>query len=518
MNFNFWIKIILFFQKSKIIFYFSVLPMSGNNKIRIQLFLLLLPFCVLSQSPKEIDSLLDLSLQSYYGFENQKSIDLAKSALEKAEAINSESRVVEAYYRIARALCDMGKQQESFQWIGKAQDESFMKNNPLYRAKLTEVSALNYMTLGMYPQAIKAYRKTLSVTEGFPSDSLARIITGRSYGNLFVTYRDIGNDDSAYCYLDKEINILKTFNEKDVYSYLSLSYLDYGEKYLIDEIHLDSAECYFHQSLDLLNKYKDPFKHDVYRAFGDLNYLTKNYDKALDYYLRSQAIVEKLDYSDPSFNYILKRISDIYKIRNEEKLEKKYLKKFIALQDSISEAQVETVGRVTNSLIEKQEMELEETRKKIILYGAIILGLVLCTMVLVFYYFRRKQKKESVILLQNEKELARKENENQKLKSRINESFEEVVQLAKENDSSFLKRFTEIYPDFVKNIHHINPNIQSSEMGFCALLFLNFSTKDIAEYTFVTSKAVQNRKNRIRKKLNISSEEDIYVWMQKLMK
>src|SRR5690606_18483142 len=377
---------------------------------------------------------------------------------------------------------------------------------------------LNYMTLSMYPQAIKAYKKTLPITSRYPSDSLARIITGRSYGNLFVTYRDVGNSDSAYHYLDKEISVLKTFREKDVYNYLSLSYLDYGEKYLIGEIHLDSAECYFQRSLNLLNKYEDPFQHDVYRAFGDLNYLTKNYDKALDYYLRSQAIVEKLDYSDPSFNYILKRISEIYKIRNEDKLEKKYLHKFIAIEDSISESQVVTVGKVTNNLIEKQETEIKETRRKMFLYGGIILVLVLSKVVLAFYYFRRKQKKKSVKLLQNEKELARKENENQKLKSRINESFEEVIQLAKENDSSFLKRFTEIYPDFVKNIHRVNPNIQSSELGFCALLFLNFSTKDIAEYTFVTPKAVQNRKNRIRKKLNISSDEDIYVWMQKLMK
>jgi hypothetical protein len=35
-------------------------------------------------------------------------------------------------------------------------------------------------------------------------------------------------------------------------------------------------------------------------------------------------------------------------------------------------------------------------------------------------------------------------------------------------------------------------------------------------YTFVTPKAVQNRKNRIRKKLNIPSEEDINVWIGRI--
>ncbi|WP_313153544.1 hypothetical protein [Sphingobacterium multivorum] len=48
------------------------------------------------------------------------------------------------------------------------------------------------------------------------------------------------------------------------------------------------------------------------------------------------------------------------------------------------------------------------------------------------------------------------------------------------------------------------------------MAFLNFSTKNIAEYTFVTIRAVQIRKNRLRKKFDIPSDADFNNWMREL--
>ena len=68
----------------------------------------------------------------------------------------------------------------------------------------------------------------------------------------------------------------------------------------------------------------------------------------------------------------------------------------------------------------------------------------------------------------------------------------------------------------LENLKEIYPEISSDDIRFCALLKLNFSTKDIAEYTFVTVRSVQTRKSRLRKKFNITSDEDIYLWMNEL--
>jgi len=45
------------------------------------------------------------------------------------------------------------------------------------------------------------------------------------------------------------------------------------------------------------------------------------------------------------------------------------------------------------------------------------------------------------------------------------------------------------------------------------MAFLNFSTKNISEYTYVTVRAVQIRKNRWFKKFEIPSDADFNNWM-----
>ncbi|MGO4709741.1 hypothetical protein AB4Y90_11630 [Chryseobacterium sp. 2TAF14] len=93
---------------------------------------------------------------------------------------------------------------------------------------------------------------------------------------------------------------------------------------------------------------------------------------------------------------------------------------------------------------------------------------------------------------------------------------EEIIRLAKQNSPRLLSKFKSTYPEFFENLAGINANLQNSEIIFCIYLKLRLSTKEIALYTFVTPKAIQNRKNRLRKKLSISSDTDIYKWFDKL--
>ncbi|MDQ1096246.1 DNA-binding CsgD family transcriptional regulator [Chryseobacterium sp. SORGH_AS909] len=93
---------------------------------------------------------------------------------------------------------------------------------------------------------------------------------------------------------------------------------------------------------------------------------------------------------------------------------------------------------------------------------------------------------------------------------------DEIITLAKDNSPRLLNKFRLVYPDFFKKISVIQPNLKNSELIFCIYLKLNLTTKEIATYTFVTPKAIQNRKNRLRKKLSIPSEMDIYKWFNDL--
>ncbi|WJJ99630.1 helix-turn-helix transcriptional regulator [Elizabethkingia anophelis] len=48
------------------------------------------------------------------------------------------------------------------------------------------------------------------------------------------------------------------------------------------------------------------------------------------------------------------------------------------------------------------------------------------------------------------------------------------------------------------------------------MIKLNFSSKEIANNTFIQHKSVQQKKHRLRKKLNVPTDQDLYVFFQDL--
>ncbi|MDB5136410.1 MAG: hypothetical protein JWP37_3013 [Mucilaginibacter sp.] len=93
------------------------------------------------------------------------------------------------------------------------------------------------------------------------------------------------------------------------------------------------------------------------------------------------------------------------------------------------------------------------------------------------------------------------------------EELKEIVQLAINNNPAFLIKFNEFDPIFSKTLLSRAPTLVAREIEFCALLRLNFETKEIARYTKSSVRAAEGKKYRIRKKLNIPSDQDINIWM-----
>ncbi|UPT71074.1 MAG: LuxR C-terminal-related transcriptional regulator [Flavobacterium sp. JAD_PAG50586_2] len=90
-----------------------------------------------------------------------------------------------------------------------------------------------------------------------------------------------------------------------------------------------------------------------------------------------------------------------------------------------------------------------------------------------------------------------------------------LMEMVKNDDEIFMSAFHNSFPAFLEKLRVIHPAIVPSEIEFCALLKLNLSTKDIARYKNIEPKSVQNKKYRIRKKLNIPDDVDIYFWFNK---
>lgn len=92
--------------------------------------------------------------------------------------------------------------------------------------------------------------------------------------------------------------------------------------------------------------------------------------------------------------------------------------------------------------------------------------------------------------------------------------FEELRDLAMQNDPIFLKQFMEAYPDFIAHLLEKHPELSRSELSLCAMIYLNFSSKEIAEYTFIQHRSVQTNRSRLRKKMDLSPDVDLFRYIK----
>lgn len=142
--------------------------------------------------------------------------------------------------------------------------------------------------------------------------------------------------------------------------------------------------------------------------------------------------------------------------------------------------------------------------------------IILCNAIFVIYFFMLLMFKKQSEVVELSMLKTNQINLINDLEIKVNESFVELTELAIKNSPSFLVRFNEVYPTFFQKLKEIQQDLTLHDLWFCAYLKLNYSSKDIASYTHVTIQAVQKKKNRLRKKLLLSSDEDIYQWINKI--
>lgn len=86
--------------------------------------------------------------------------------------------------------------------------------------------------------------------------------------------------------------------------------------------------------------------------------------------------------------------------------------------------------------------------------------------------------------------------------------FKLVVELAKKGCPSFYPAFAFIYPEFDKKLRGSAPCLKLEDLAICAYTKLGFRTLQIAYFINTSDRAIDSRKYRIRKKLNVPKGSD----------
>jgi DNA-binding CsgD family transcriptional regulator len=94
----------------------------------------------------------------------------------------------------------------------------------------------------------------------------------------------------------------------------------------------------------------------------------------------------------------------------------------------------------------------------------------------------------------------------QKLKNQNKEKFIE----------EFETRFIGVYEDFYKKLILVGPNLRLNELRLCALIRLNFSTKEIAQITNLSIGTINNLRSSIRNKLNLKDKINLKEYLKEI--
>jgi ligand-binding sensor domain-containing protein/DNA-binding CsgD family transcriptional regulator len=78
---------------------------------------------------------------------------------------------------------------------------------------------------------------------------------------------------------------------------------------------------------------------------------------------------------------------------------------------------------------------------------------------------------------------------------------------------NFTKHFDKVNSDFVMRLKQVHPNLTGNELKLCTYLRMNLSTKEIAQLMNISVRGVEISRYRLRKKLSIGSEVNLFDYL-----
>lgn len=488
-----------------------------------------------------------------------QSIVIKKQALEIYHADGDKSKEIEMLEQIGILYSLISNYNESVYYllealkIAEAEGNESIEYGLILNIGITHIEATNYTTGLEYLHKCKNYYKK----DAENSDNYLSVI----YTNLGVVHQKTSQLDSAQIYYHRALEIFENSSAPGIGGVL----INLGDLY----VKLDSfqeAEIYYNEAIDYFNSVEDKrgYWHSYY-GLAKLALNRENFEKAKSLY--SDAIsnfIETEDLAYLSESYF--DMSMLHRKTGNPDMALDYYIQYAEIKDSISSGEVvqKIVQLEMQYEIEKLEqqnkidIELIKKEKQLSTYRwYIVSGILIIFLILVItLLYRHKTRKKLLEAKLNNSELQqkhleedlvyqRRELENfalhivhkndflQSIKTELNEikgkesavvsqktkeiSMKITQSLRRNEDVEKLqKRIKVVHSGFLKTLGLQFPQLTEKENRLCVMLKLDLSSKEIAVLNNITENAVMMARYRMRKKMNLSSEENLVDFLQKL--
>lgn len=492
------------------------------SKIFYSLILLLVSQFVFAQPSKNVARMYELIRESdgYHGINDIKSLQLSKEASSLAQRYGSSEDKATTDVFVANALASLGMYKESFIYLERSLNGSYAKKDVQHQLMVKLTKADIYQKLNLNDQSLIELHQIFNIarrdTAGINMSALEYEIIKRIGENLIT----IGKLDSASVYINTAERQLKRLSHSQpAFTAIEIPHLYLlKSKLLLDKKDIDSSYYYLEMGFHKLKKNPSASLDAYYNQYGNFYNQLSNSQKTLKYYLLSLSQMEKYKITDPDKkSRILQKIANLYgKLGKMEEMAI-FNKKYDVESNKTIGKNRESIQKAVNEILDEKKDEIEklDDEKNGWIFIALVIIIVTSGLFYVGYRgYKRRMKISEIQLEAKDRLISENYIESYEMRQKINEAFEEVIQLAKENHPNFYKRFSEVYPDFQIKLLLLDQSLKNSELVLLAYVFLNFKTKEIAEYTFKSSRTVQNRKHMLRKKLLVPAEDDLYIWIQ----
>ncbi len=436
----------------------------------------------------------DLQLSGKY----EEFIRLNTRYLKKAVTMKYPEGKALCYLNIAAVNASTGNYEKALFLFNKAENDLVNSESRYHRSIFFNKYSLYYFHLKAYDKAIqyndKAFhyleqaKKTPLTTQLLPKLYLTKgfCFTKKGWRGTALKSFLTGNalENSAYTNSTVAQYYLFTHQPELAGTYISIAAKKMLEQKTSD---VESLWVYFTMGC-------------YYKEVNKLDEAEKALKKALEINIKTRRT-----YSSHTSG-VFRALSDLYKKKNDDSRAYYYLKKYMEEEGRLDNERFATMNKSTEDFISETKKESDWHKNELPLLVALSISVLTFSGIYVQKIIKNLRTKKRSLKIETEV-----------LKNHVfNKKVEELTELGRKNDSSFLKQFKEVYPDFINSLLNINPGLENSELAFCAMLKLGFTSKEIADYTFVQHKSVQQKKYRIRKRLNIQGEKDIYVFFNNI--
>lgn len=519
---------------------------------------------------KQVDCLSLLGLSFYYKQELAEAEKYYRRSMELARAHDYERSLPESVNNLGLVFFSWHKYDSAMVYFQEAlRLKRKMNKTKSIPSSLSNIGAVA-VKMGLLEEALGYYRESLSLEQ----EERGR---AGSYNNISNVFDELGQYDSAVIYLKKALEIYERNDNKREKAKV---YYNLGHNYFKNLDLPELAVKYYEQAAVLfkeLGLYNEA--HEVYTSLGEV-FLALELPGNSGKYLDSAAQIDsKVNSVESVYRYFMIRSEQLEKDGRPTEALASY-KKFVTMRDSMNfekqRAHVSELEAAYESERKEQEMELLHKSRKIDdlshqLYLAVIIAAFVLLIVSFVYYLIRMKKERALRAAQQKlhdshQHLMREKYKNLQLEKEkldndlegrkqelVNQAlilveknnlFEELrddfKQLAKRVDHPMLKleldkliqdymykinvqgrnnfeeRAEPYLMDFYQKLEHQVDGLTESEKRLASLLRSDLTSKEIATVLGIEPKSVDMRRYRLRKKLEISSEESLTEFFKSL--